>query len=371
MSYTAPYSDPSQALPRIRCPHLGSADDRHTSTLYPSPIGYCYRVTPHEAIDLDHQATHCLTAEYGKCPVLQQENLTRLPKEIRRKGSYQYGSDQRPGRLRGLGSLLLLGLLGGMIFLLARDLRLNSRDDEPAAAAIPTTATSTFTPTPLPTATQRPSATPRPSSSSTVTVTLAPTLTPTPSPQPTRTATPTLTPGAITVVAYTNTAGVNIRTGPHLSYPIAWVIEAEGDELTVTGQTEAGDWFQVCCQEEQVGWAASETITVAGELAAVPIIPLPSPSVAILPGRVNLRSGPGIVYPVLAVVEQDTEFEIVSSYQGGLWWEICCVDGLTGWLIGESVVVYGATESVPEAVTIPPTPTFTPEPVVPTVSSSE
>lgn len=373
MSHIATNFDPGQALPRSRCPHLGSVDDPATSTLYPSPIGYCYRVKPQEAIDLDHQAAYCLSAEYGNCPVLQQVKPTRLPKGVRRKGSYQYGEERDRGRVPILGTLLLFGLLVGAIFLFTRALALNTDEDEPVAAAIPTTSTATLTPSPSPTYTLRPSFTPRPTTTPTKTIPATFTVVPTAPPDPTRTPTPTPTPGDIIIIARTNTAGVNVRTGPHLSYPVVWVLDTIGSELTVTGQTEVGDWLQVCCQAGQGGWVARETVEVDGDLSNLPLIPLPKPRIMILPERVNIRSGPGVIYPVLAVADQGTEFEIVSNYQDGLWWELCCIGARKGWVIGESVAVYGDVSGIPASVTIPPTPTSTPEPIIPTatVSSNE
>lgn len=359
MSTVAPKLDPHTLVSRTRCPHLGSADDPVTSTLYPSPIGHCYRANPHEAIDLDHQARYCLSAEHSQCPVFQMAQASRLPKELRRKGSYSYGDERESNWGRRIGAVLLLGLLAGMIFLFNEGLVLNETKGTPVAAANPPTATFTHTPTITPTPTAQPSLTPRPSLTFTPTLTVIPTH-PTPSYTPRPSATPT--PDEIIVSATTYVDDVNVRSGPHISYPIVWLTGATGTVLTVIGQSEGGGWIQVCCQEDVDGWVALETVSLSTDLTRVPLIPVPTPSVVIIPERLNMRSGPGIIYPVLGIAERDEAYDIMASYQDGLWWQVCCLAGRRGWVIGESVIVYGDTSTIPPAVNIPPTPTSTPEP---------
>ena len=367
MSTVAPKVEPHTLVSRTRCPHLGSADDPVTSTLYPSPIGHCYHATPHEGIDLDHQARHCLSADHTQCPVFQLTQPGRLPKELRRRGTYNYGNEVESNWGRRLVTVLLLGLLVGMIYFFTQELASNVTEATPVAAANPATST----PTPTPTPTRQPSPSPRPSH--TVTIPAALTVAPT-QPTATRTLIPsaTATSGEIVILATTFVDDVNVRSGPHISYPSVWLTGVAGSTLTVIGQADGGGWLQVCCQDGVSGWVALETVSLADPLASVPVIPVPAPSVVIVPARLNLRSGPGIIYPVLGIAEKDDTFDIVAHYQDGLWWQVCCVDGRRGWVIGESVVVYGDTRAIPPAVNIPPTPTFTPEPVfVPTATPSQ
>ncbi|MEI2610791.1 MAG: SH3 domain-containing protein [Candidatus Promineifilaceae bacterium] len=367
MSNFAPRTDPHILVSRARCPHFGSADDPETSTLYPSPIGHCYRAVPHEAVDLEHQARCCLTAEHAACPAKALAAPGRLPKELRRKDSYRREFEPEGGDWgRRLGTLLLLGLLAGLIFLFVRGVSQTPTDDVGIAAA---SASATFTPTatatPTATTTARPALSPTPNPGRTATATLVVTFTP----APTATAisppslTPTATSGERTMTIFTAAAGVNIHTGPHLSYPIAWQMGEAGSELIITGQTEAGDWLQVCCNNGLGGWVALENI-LAEEFVDITTIPLPQPRVAIQAVRVNIRTGPDVIYPVLIVAEQGTEYEIVARYGTGLWWQVCCVEGRKGWVIGESVAIYGDTTSIPQATNIPPTPTFTATPIL-------
>lgn len=358
--------DANQPVTLKRCPYLGSADDPETAALYPSPAGHCYRARPHEAVDLEHQEQFCLTEQHRTCPVLAQTTPGRLPKPLRRKGSYQYQyvSEMEQSRWRSALAWLLLAFLGVTVVWLGRtELGLMIAPQEPAADFfLNPTASPTVAHTLTPTLRPSPTALPRVSTLPTVPPTFTPRAadTATPSPMPSATLTPVL--DGSQVVGQPAAAEVNVRTGPHLSYPIAWQVDAAAASLTITGQTADGAWLQVCCADGVGGWITREMVTISGDLAEVPIIPLPRPRLVIGAGRLNIRAGPGVNYPVLTIAEEGTEYEIIASYAEGLWWQICCVEGRSGWVIGESVTVYGEISTIPPALNIPPTPTMTPEP---------
>ncbi|MBK9055878.1 MAG: hypothetical protein IPL78_34755 [Chloroflexi bacterium] len=296
---------------------------------------------------------------------MTQAQTERLPKALRRKGNYDYATEPAQSWGHQLGTWLLWGVVGLLIILFGRTLVLVPGDEEPLAAANPPTFTVTHTTTPTHTFTHTPSATPRPSQTplaATLPVTFTPLALATVTPLPSRT--PTATPDETIITANVAAAGINVHSGPHPSYPVVWQIATVAQILTVTGQSEDGLWLQVCCTDGLGGWLTAEAVVVNGDLAHVPVIPKMEPHITILPVRLNVRSGPGVIYPVLAVVEQGVEYEIVASYQDGLWWQICCINNRNGWVIGESVTVYGDTSTIPQAVNIPPTPTFTPQPII-------
>lgn len=53
----------------IRCPHLGSQEDRATALGYPNPANRCYKQTPPGAIDRATQAEFCLSGNHVNCPI--------------------------------------------------------------------------------------------------------------------------------------------------------------------------------------------------------------------------------------------------------------------------------------------------------------
>jgi SH3-like domain-containing protein len=96
---------------------------------------------------------------------------------------------------------------------------------------------------------------------------------------------------------------------------------------------------------------AAESLTTP--VAATPAVDAasgtggPRPRVIVNTALVNLRAGPSIDFPIITLVEQGQEFEIVGKNAAGDWWQICCHNDGAVWIIGEFADVSGATEGVP------------------------
>ncbi len=98
-------------------------------------------------------------------------------------------------------------------------------------------------------------------------------------PSPTPTGTPVGTPTAIPTAelacntATVTTAGLNMRSGPGLGYPViaglAW-----GDIVTVLGQSSEGFWLVVVRNDGVQGWV-NRALTDFGTLCSVQILPAP------------------------------------------------------------------------------------------------
>jgi hypothetical protein len=76
------------------------------------------------------------------------------------------------------------------------------------------------------------------------------------------------------------------------------------------------------------------------------IFPTPTPvvqpnvtAVVITEGsRANVRSGPGLDFPIVAKANPGDSFQVVSKSADGEWWQICCVNSVDGTVVevGES-----------------------------------
>jgi uncharacterized protein YraI len=86
-------------------------------------------------------------------------------------------------------------------------------------------------------------------------------------------------------------------------------------------------------------------------------------NVVVTVNRVNARTGPGLDYPIVTLIENGAEIPIVGQLNDGTWWQICCIEGREAplWVFGETVDVQGDAADVP-VVPIPPLPTATPAP---------
>jgi heat shock protein HslJ len=110
--------------------------------------------------------------------------------------------------------------------------------------------------------------------------------------------------------------------------------------------------------------------------------PEPTPGVptgrATAPNGLNVRSGPGTNFPVLATVRYGTEGEIIGRSADGLWWvvNVPSAPGGSGWVSANFVAASNAADvpiiasPAPPIVVIPtPAPTPTPVPTAPPVAT--
>jgi hypothetical protein len=252
---------------------LGLEDDQATRMLFASPTGCCYRAAPSENVDLGHQQAYCLTARHTLCPVFRRPEWDPLPDEL---CYHEPAASSRRGWVWAALLLLVMGLGLGAWFVWGNGRSANATAPLPTTEPLPVVAlpepTDTLAPTetavpantPSPTTTTVPSATPTPVPTFTPTPTILPTWTPLPTATLVNTAVPPL---AAEVIV----PKLNVRLGPGTDYPVLAVLD-EGDLLTLTGQTEAGDWWQVCCIDGEPGWAFGETLLLPEGSAALPVI---------------------------------------------------------------------------------------------------
>ncbi len=277
-----------------------------------------------------------------------------------------HSPDPAPGDRRPLGQPRLLALLAaGLLAMLLSGCGLFGRPSEAASEPyLIRTPYPTFTPT---TALQPETAAPTASLASDPGQAQAPTP---PPPQ---------------VRAVVNTALVNARTGPGTDFAVVEMVE-QGQELEVVGKNPAGTWWQICCVDGQTAWIIGEYVDIAGPADAVPVTSgpnavapqaqaAPQPPIAVVnTPLVNVRSGPGTQFQVITMVERGQEFDIVGKNPAGTWWQICCVEGQTAWIIGEYVDTDGPVDGVPvtsgprAAAPLPASTEAAPPPVTPTSS---
>lgn len=79
-----------------------------------------------------------------------------------------------------------------------------------------------------------------------------------------------------------------------------------------------------------------------------PAAPVPTGAKVIISDPlVNVRSGPGLDFEVVTIAERGQEFDILTRDQLGEWWEICCVEGESVWVIDSLVETTGPIDAVP------------------------
>ena len=92
------------------------------------------------------------------------------------------------------------------------------------------------------------------------------------------------------------------------------------------------------------------------------LTPPPAQPQAVASITVNVRSGPGVNYPVVATLPPNVPVVIVGQNAAGTWWQIEGPDGSRGW-VAASVVQASANVDVPIAqAPAPPAPPAQPSP---------
>jgi uncharacterized protein YraI len=177
---------------------------------------------------------------------------------------------------------------------------------------------------------------------------------------------------------------VYIRTGPGDQYP-AYGVALKGSNGGVIGKSTDGQWWVVRINPEVVGaghgWVLA-AYTQAKNVDTVPQVQAPPPSnpVTVPPppsgaaaatalDYVNLRSGPGLNYPVLGVAAPGATGEVSGKSQDAQWWQVkvpatgSSPEGVA-W-VSTSWVSTQNTESVPEVPAPAPPPAISPTQVPP------
>lgn len=233
-----------------------------------------------------HQHACCLTAEHVRCPVFLAQDIQVLPPELRGPKLQKQGQ-WGIGQVVAVVVLLAVGVT--LLYLAGQNRHQLARLFAPAEAladevVTPTrpeaTSTPLFTellpvPTIMPTRTptNTATATPSPAPTDTATATNTPTITLTPTVAATATATATATVERVRAVIVVERA--NIRSGPGPDYPVVGVAD-QGQELIITGRTNASDWWQVCCiNDNEPGWLFGELVTTLGDVSTVPVVLAP------------------------------------------------------------------------------------------------
>jgi glucose/arabinose dehydrogenase len=162
------------------------------------------------------------------------------------------------------------------------------------------------------------------------------------------------TPGAQVLI----TRNTNLRAGPGTGQPILTVARP-GQRYVITGQNEDASWWRID-YEGQEAWIYAPLVTLVDEadrITAAPVLlPTPTPDAASagavpspLPASeeggiaaativraINVRSGPGTGFRILATAQPGERYSITGQNSAGNWWRID-YQGQEGWLFASLV----------------------------------
>jgi cell wall-associated NlpC family hydrolase len=155
---------------------------------------------------------------------------------------------------------------------------------------------------------------------------------------------------AAPAVGTVTTSALNLRTGPGTGYAVITTL-SYGTQGTVLGQSNG--WYNIQTTHG-TGWVSGTYFSVG---AAAPTAPAPAPASGtgyVTISALNMRTGPGTGYGVIAVLGYGTQGTIVGQANG--WYNIQTTVG-TGWVIGTYFSVGGApAPAAPAPAPAPPAP---------------
>jgi uncharacterized protein YraI len=220
---------------------------------------------------------------------------------------------------------------------------------------------------------------PSPTEGGTATVTPA-SVTGAPSPSQSDTPHPTATylPPTATPVNGKTTYKINVRAGPGAAYASLGMLET-GQEVQIIGRNEDESWYIILYPAGPGGrgWIAAQYISLpAGVKIPMPteVTSTPAGPTGLASQRINVRSGPGMNFNVLGVLEAKTLVTLTGKNQNSTWLQIEYPGGPDerGWVTAAYIQADGleslptldeygqpVTPGAPGPTSIPMTPTPT------------
>ena len=112
---------------------------------------------------------------------------------------------------------------------------------------------------------------------------------------------------------------IHVRSGPGQNYSILWHLE-RGFPLQVIGSDR--DWYKVRDYEGDVGWVFKPLTNSQAH-------------VVVRKREINVRSGPGTNYRIVAKAREGVVFRTVGRQKG--WLKVRHQNGTTGWVARDLV----------------------------------
>lgn len=161
-------------------------------------------------------------------------------------------------------------------------------------------------------------------------------------------ATPVVANNLETVPTGTVTAGrLNVREGPGVGFlPIATV--DYGSEVELLGRTGESAWLNVRVKSGVKGWVSSLYINSSVPFSTLPVLVDRAEAYAyISTGRLNMRTGPGVEYPIITTLTHYDTVGVIGRSRSGGWLYIHAFGTYKGWVNAGYVVCFASIQSLP------------------------
>jgi uncharacterized protein YgiM (DUF1202 family) len=155
-------------------------------------------------------------------------------------------------------------------------------------------------------------------------------------------------------------ATLNVRRAPRISSSVIGKLKLN-DKILVLGKTYTAAWVFIAAPFGN-GWVDRSFIRMNGTVRDLPISNVFPPFLTVTAApSVNVRMGPGELYPVVARLPPGVGVDVLATFRRASWYQIAMPGfGPIGWVRSDTAIVDGDPSSVPELPR---------EPVLATVSS--
>lgn len=160
-------------------------------------------------------------------------------------------------------------------------------------------------------------------------------------------------------VGVVNTGALNVRSGPGVDSSRVIVIY-KGQVVSLLGRWATNNWVKVRLYSGVEGWVNSVYLTTSVPVSQLPVIggtpppvkptppeSLPTATAIIITGILNVRSGPGISFGVVDVVNQGQQLALIGRDQNATWIKVRTPDNTDGWVNARLVQTSVAVSSLP------------------------
>ena len=158
--------------------------------------------------------------------------------------------------------------------------------------------------------------------------------------------------------AVITTGELNVREGPGAGY-LSITTVSHHDTVTLLARDPYAAWVQVQIADGTVGWITSLYIMTSYRLSELPIATSTAvPFATITTGRLNMRTGPGINYPIVFTITQGDKVSLLGRNSNGKWVLVRALDSYVGWIntgyLASAMPISSLTLTGANAETSPP-----------------
>ena len=142
-------------------------------------------------------------------------------------------------------------------------------------------------------------------------------------------------------VGIVNTGALNVRSGPGASFSVVTVIY-QGQVVSLLGRYASNFWVKIRLYSGVEGWVNSTYLNTSVPVSSLPVIgpapppPTPTPpieaSAVVATGALNIRSGPGVAFNVVAVATWGEHLALLGRNAAGTWVAVRNSAGVEGWV---------------------------------------